>query len=135
MGTMVQGISLVLENGTLIWLAAVSITNKNWLASQNVNQFFCDMICWLILDGRLVSQSSLGFLKIFIVIGFLIFEVIEIIPVLLAGEAGTIFVDAFEFVVAHDLGMGIVHLQGAEQSDEGSALLGGTGVGRLPMLV
>ena len=65
----------------------------------------------------------------------LIFEVLEIIPVLLAGEAGTVFVDTFEFAVAHDFGLGIVDLQGAEQGDEGSALLGGTGVGRLPMLV
>ena len=43
--------------------------------------------------------------------------------------------DASEFAVAHDFGMGVVDLQGAEQGDEGSALLGGTGVGRLPMLV
>ena len=43
--------------------------------------------------------------------------------------------DTFEFAVAHDLGMGIVDLQGAEQSNEGGALLGGTGVGRAPMLV
>ena len=43
--------------------------------------------------------------------------------------------DAFEFAVAHDLGMGIVDLQGAEQGDEGSALLEGAGVGRAPMLV
>lgn len=43
--------------------------------------------------------------------------------------------DASEFAVAHNLGLGIVDLQGAEQGDEGSALLGGAGVGRLPMLV
>ena len=43
--------------------------------------------------------------------------------------------DAFEFAVAHDFGMGIVDLQGAEQGDEGSALLGGTRVGSAPMLV
>ena len=30
--------------------------------------------------------------------------------------------DAFEFAVAHDLGGGVVDLQGAEQGDEGSAL-------------
>ena len=67
--------------------------------------------------------------------GVLIVEVLEIVTILLAGEAGTIFVDAFEFAVAHDFGMGIVDLQGAEQGDEGSTLLGGTGVGRAPMLV
>ena len=65
----------------------------------------------------------------------LIFEVLEIVTILLAGETGTVFVDAFEFAVAHDLGMGIVHLQGAEQGNEGSALLGGAGVGRTSMLV
>ena len=43
--------------------------------------------------------------------------------------------DASEFAVAHDFGMGIVDLQGAEQGNEGSALLGGTGVGRTSMLV
>ena len=43
--------------------------------------------------------------------------------------------DTFEFAVAHDLGMGVVDLQGAEQGDEGSTLLEGTGVGRAPMLV
>ena len=43
--------------------------------------------------------------------------------------------DAFEFAVAHDLGMGIVDLQGAEQGDEGGALLEGACVGRAPMLV
>ena len=43
--------------------------------------------------------------------------------------------DASEFAVAHDFGMGVVDLQGAEQGDEGSALLGGAGVGSTPMLV
>ena len=65
----------------------------------------------------------------------LIFEVLEIVSVLLAGEAGTVFVDASEFAVAHDLGLGIVHLQGAEQGDEGSTLLEGARVGRTSMLV
>ena len=93
------------------------------------------MICWLILDGRLTSQSSLGFLKIFIVIRVLIFEVLEIVTILFTREAGTVFVDTFEFAVAHNLGIGVIDLQGAEQSDEGGTLLGGTGVGRTPMLV
>ena len=43
--------------------------------------------------------------------------------------------DIGQFAVAHNFGMGIVDLQGAEQGDEGGALLGGTGVGSLPMLV
>ena len=43
--------------------------------------------------------------------------------------------DASEFAVAHNLGMGVVDLQGTEQSDEGGALLGGARVGRTPMLV
>ena len=43
--------------------------------------------------------------------------------------------DAFEFAVAHNLGMGVVHFQGAEQSDEGGTLLEGTGVGSAPMLI
>jgi len=44
-------------------------------------------------------------------------------------------VDAFEFAVAHDLGVGVVDLQGAEQGDEGSALGWGTGVGGTAFLV
>ena len=43
--------------------------------------------------------------------------------------------DTSEFTVAHDFGLGIVDFQGAEQGDEGSALLGGTGVGSTSMLV
>ena len=43
--------------------------------------------------------------------------------------------DASEFAVAHDFGMGIVDLQGAEQSNEGSTLLEGTGVGSAPLFV
>jgi len=44
-------------------------------------------------------------------------------------------VDASEFAVAHDLGMRVVDLQGAEQGDEGGALLEGTGVGSAPLFV
>ena len=36
---------------------------------------------------------------------------LEIIAIFLAGERGAGFVDALEFAVAHDLGIGIVHLQ------------------------
>ena len=38
--------------------------------------------------------------------------------------------DAFEFTVAHDLGIGVVDLQGTEQGDEGCSLSRGAGVGR-----
>jgi hypothetical protein len=47
--------------------------------------------------------------------GMTIREVLEVVPILLAGEAGAGFVDAFEFTVAHDLGIRIVDLQGAEE--------------------
>ena len=43
--------------------------------------------------------------------------------------------DAFEFAVAHDLGIGVVDLQGAEQGDEGSALGWRAGVGGAAFLV
>ena len=43
--------------------------------------------------------------------------------------------DAFEFAVTHDLGIGVVDLQGAEQGDEGSALGWGAGVGGAAFLV
>ena len=36
--------------------------------------------------------------------------------------------DAFEFTVAEDLGIGVIDLQRAEQGDESSTLLRGTGV-------
>jgi len=44
-------------------------------------------------------------------------------------------VDAFEFAVAHDLGIGVVDFQGAEQGDEGSALGWRAGVGGAAFLV
>ena len=43
--------------------------------------------------------------------------------------------DAFEFAVTHDLGIGVVDLQGAEQGDEGSALGWRAGVGGAAFLV
>ena len=43
--------------------------------------------------------------------------------------------DAFEFTVAHDLGIGIVDLQGAEQSDKGCTLGRSPGVGFMAFLV
>ena len=42
-------------------------------------------------------------------------DTLEVVPILLAGEAGAGFVDAFEFTVTHDLGIGVVDLQGAEE--------------------
>ena len=40
-----------------------------------------------------------------------VFELVEVITILLTGETGTVFVDTFEFTVAHDLCIGIVDLQ------------------------
>ena len=62
-------------------------------------------------------------------------EVFEVVSVLLAGERGTGFVDAFEFTVAHDLGIGVVDLQGAEQGDEGGSLGRRPGVGGAAFLI
>ena len=45
------------------------------------------------------------------------------------GERGTGLVDALQFAVADDLGIGIVLLQGAEQREEGLLLGRGAGVG------
>ena len=42
---------------------------------------------------------------------------------------------AFEFTVAHDLGIGVVDLQGAEQSDESSSLGRGQGIGLMAFLI
>ena len=43
--------------------------------------------------------------------------------------------DAFEFTVAHDLGIGIVGFQSAEQGNEGCALGRSPGVGFMTLLV
>ena len=43
--------------------------------------------------------------------------------------------DAFEFAVAHDLGIGVVDLQGAEQGDEGCSLGWRAGVGSAAFLI
>ena len=43
--------------------------------------------------------------------------------------------DAFEFTVAHDLGIGIVDLQGAEQGDEGCSLGRSPGIGFMTFLI
>ena len=59
-----------------------------------------------------VVEGSLRALRL---VGMTIREVLEVVPILLAGEAGAGFVDAFEFTVAHDLGIRIVDLQGAEE--------------------
>ena len=62
-------------------------------------------------------------------------EIFKVISVLLARERGAGFVDALEFAVAHDLGIGVIGLQGTEQGDEGCALGWGAGVGSLTFLV
>ena len=82
------------------------------------------------------NLSSRGLRKSFI-IGLLVWHVIvlEVVSVLAARERGAGFVDAFEFAVAHDLGIGVVDLQGAEQGDEGSALGRRAGVGGAAFLV
>ena len=43
--------------------------------------------------------------------------------------------DTFEFTMAHDLGIGIVGFQGAEQGDEGCTLGRGPGVGFMAFLI
>ena len=43
--------------------------------------------------------------------------------------------DAFQFAVAYDLGIGVVNLQRAEQGDEGGTLGWGSGVGGTALLV
>ena len=53
----------------------------------------------------------------------------------MTGERGTGFVDAFEFTVAHDIGIGVVDLQGAEQGDEGCSLGWRAGVGSAAFLI
>ena len=44
----------------------------------------------------------------------LIRELVEVVAVLLTEERGTVFVYAFQFAVAHDLGIGVVCLQTTE---------------------
>ena len=61
--------------------------------------------------------------------------VLEKLILLARQETGAVLVNVGEFTVAQNFGVGVVDLQGTEQGDEGSALLGGTGVGRAPMLV
>ena len=56
-------------------------------------------------------------------------EVVEIIAILLAREAGAIFVDAFKLTVTHDFCVRVVGLQGAEQSYQSCTLGWRTGVG------
>ena len=53
----------------------------------------------------------------------------EIIAIFLTGEGWAVFVDAFEFAVAYDLGIRVIDLQTSEQGDEGCTLGWGTGVG------
>ena len=62
-------------------------------------------------------------------------EVIEIVAVLLTGEAGAGFVDALQFAMSHDLGIGVIDLQGSEQGDEGCTLGRGASVFSTAFLV
>ena len=43
--------------------------------------------------------------------------VLEVVAIFTAGEAGTGFVDAFEFTVTHDLGIGVIDLERTEEGD------------------
>lgn len=62
-------------------------------------------------------------------------EVLEIVAILLAGETGAVFVDAFEFTVAFDLSIGVIGLQGAEQGNEGCTLFWRPGIVSTAFLV
>ena len=44
-------------------------------------------------------------------ISYCLAEVFEVVTILLTRERGTVFVDAFEFAVTYDLGIGVVDLQ------------------------
>jgi len=59
----------------------------------------------------------------------LVAELFDLGPEGADGERGTGLVDALQFAVADDLGIGIVLLQGAEQPEEGLLLGRGAGVG------
>ena len=53
---------------------------------------------------------------------------LEVIAIFLAGETGTGFVDAFEFTVAHDLGIGVIDLERTEEGNQCCALFRGAGI-------
>ena len=59
----------------------------------------------------------------------LVAELFDLGPEGADGERGTGLVDALQFAVADNLGIGIVLLQGAEQREEGLLLGRGAGVG------
>ncbi len=67
--------------------------------------------------------------------GRLVPELFHLDSELTDGEGGTGFVDALQFAVADDLGIGIVLFQGAEQREEGLFLGGSAGVGGAAFLV
>ena len=76
------------------------------------------MLCYALLIPLAAEEgnlSSRGLRKSFI-IGLLVWHVnvLEVVAVLHTTERRAGFVDAFEFTVAHDLGVGVVDLQGAE---------------------
>jgi hypothetical protein len=53
---------------------------------------------------------------------FLFLELREVVTILLAVEAGTVFVDTFQFSVATDVRLGVIFLQTAQEGDEGCPL-------------
>ena len=65
----------------------------------------------------------------------LIAKALELGAELTDGEAGACLVHTLELAMAHDLGIGVVGLQGDEQRVEGQLLGGSPGVGRTALLV
>jgi len=53
----------------------------------------------------------------------------------LTREAGAGFVDAFEFTVAEDLGIGVIDLERPEEGNQGCTLFRGAGIGIVAILV
>ena len=91
----------------------------SWLSSfsdlmQRAGRSSLCIDCVEIASSR---QSSNGF-------GF----ALEVIAIFLTGETGTGFVDAFEFTVSHDLGIGIVFLEGTEEGNQCCTLFRGAGI-------
>ena len=53
---------------------------------------------------------------------------LEVIAIFLARETGTGLVDAFEFTVAEDLGIGIIFFECAKEGNQGGTLFRGAGI-------
>ena len=65
----------------------------------------------------------------------LLIQVFEVVSVLLTVEAGTVFVDAFQLPVTHNLCIGVIDFQTTEQCNEGCTLGWGTGIFGSALLV